>query len=206
VVSGNVVYEQVVEAYIMSGLEDRLAAGGEIARIGSVGSCFISRIDSPVDSRVSAPLQGKVGIASAKVAHARFGQLFGGEPWQDLRARGVGEIRVLVRDRLHVATCVGFGPRFQHSTGQAYKGGPNSGVFLQLTCENTIELPVPGHHYTFGVVKEAQARGDFDALAASGRRGLRIDIGADPTAGLTALRDATARILRNATPNRAEQG
>ena len=76
------------------------------------------------------------------------------------------EIRVLIRDHLHVATCVGFGPRFQHSTGQAYKGGPNSGVFLQITCQDTVELPVPGHAYTFGVVKEAQARGDFDALAA----------------------------------------
>jgi transaldolase/glucose-6-phosphate isomerase len=116
------------------------------------------------------------------------------------------EIRVLIRDHLHVATCVGFGPRFQHSTGQAYKGGPNSGVFLQLTCENTVELPVPGHHYTFGVVKEAQARSDFDALASNGRRALRIDIGADPTAGLTALRDAAVRILRNASPNRAERG
>jgi transaldolase/glucose-6-phosphate isomerase len=116
------------------------------------------------------------------------------------------EIRVLMRDHLHVATCVGFGPRFQHSTGQAYKGGPNTGVFLQLTCEDAVELPVPGHRYTFGVVKEAQARGDFDALAANGRRGLRIGIGDDPSAGLTALRDAAARILRNATPNRAEQG
>jgi transaldolase/glucose-6-phosphate isomerase len=107
---------------------------------------------------------------------------------------------------LQVATCVGFGPRFQHSTGQAYKGGPNSGVFLQITCEDSVELPVPGHQYTFGVVKEAQARGDFDALAANGRRALRIDIGADPTTGLTALRDAAARVLRNARPNRAEQG
>jgi transaldolase / glucose-6-phosphate isomerase len=114
------------------------------------------------------------------------------------------EIRVLVRDHLHVATCVGFGPRFQHSTGQAYKGGPNTGVFLQLTCEDTVELPVPGHRYTFGVVKEAQARGDFDTLAANGRRALRIDVGADPTIGLTALRDAAARILRTATPNRSE--
>jgi len=105
------------------------------------------------------------------------------------------EIRVLVRDRLHVATCVGFGPRFQHSTGQAYKGGPNSGVFLQLTCVDTVELPVPGHAYTFGVVKEAQARGDFDALAARGRRVLRVDLGDDPATGLRALRDVVARIL-----------
>ena len=112
------------------------------------------------------------------------------------------EIRVLIRDHLHVATCVGFGPRFQHSTGQAYKGGPNSGVFLQITCQDTVELPVPGHAYSFGVVKEAQARGDFDALARNGRRALRIDVGADATAGLTTLRDAVTRILRYATPNR----
>jgi transaldolase / glucose-6-phosphate isomerase len=105
------------------------------------------------------------------------------------------DIRVIIRDRLHVATCVGFGPRFQHSTGQAYKGGPNSGVFLQLTCTDTVELPVPGHAYTFGVVKEAQARGDFDALAARGRRALRVDLGSDPTSGLAVLRDAIARIL-----------
>ena len=86
---------------------------------------------------------------------------------------------------------------------QAYKGGPNSGVFLQITCEDTVELPVPGHAYTFGVVKEAQARGDFDALAKHGRRALRIDIGADATKGLTSLRDAVAGVLRTATPNQA---
>ena len=92
-------------------------------------------------------------------------------------------------------TIFGFGPRFQHSTGQVYKGGPNTGVFLQLTCTDTVDLPVPGHAYTFGVVKEAQSRGDFDALAARGRRALRIDLGSDPTTGLTVLRDAVARIL-----------
>jgi transaldolase / glucose-6-phosphate isomerase len=111
------------------------------------------------------------------------------------------EVRVLVRDHLHVATCVGCGPRFQHSTGQAYKGGPNTGVFLQLTCRDTIELPVPGHRYTFGVVKEAQARGDFDALAANGRRALRIDLGADTTAGLTVLKDTVKEVVRNVTQN-----
>jgi transaldolase/glucose-6-phosphate isomerase len=109
--------------------------------------------------------------------------------------RLLSEIRLLVRDRLHVATCVGFGPRFQHSTGQAYKGGPNSGVFLQLTCQDSVELLVPGHAYTFGVVKEAQARGDFDALAAAGRRALRVDVGTDVTAGLTVLRDTLHRVL-----------
>jgi transaldolase/glucose-6-phosphate isomerase len=89
-----VVYEQVVEAYL-AGLEDRLASGGEIARIASVASFFISRIDSAVDPRVSARLQGKVGIASAKVTYARSGQLFSGERWQVLHARGAHAQRVL---------------------------------------------------------------------------------------------------------------
>jgi transaldolase/glucose-6-phosphate isomerase len=70
-------------------------------------------------------------------------------------------LRMAVRDRKHVATCLGFGPRFLHSTGQAYKGGPNSGVFLQITCDDAHDLPVPGQKYTFGIVKAAQARGDF---------------------------------------------
>ena len=71
----------------------------------------------------------------------------------------------------------GFGPRFLHSTGQAYKGGPNSGVFLQITCDDAARSPVPGQKYTFGVVKAAQARGDFDVLAERGRRVLRIHLG-----------------------------
>ena len=77
-------------------------------------------------------------------------------------------MRALIRDRTHAATCVGFGPRFQHSTGQAYKGGPNSGVFLQITCDDAADLDVPGHAYSFGVVKAAQARGDLDELYARG--------------------------------------
>ena len=77
-------------------------------------------------------------------------------------------IRHAVRDKKRVATCLGFGPRFLHSTGQAYKGGPNSGVFLQITCDDAIELPVPEQKYTFGIVKAAQARGDFQVLAERG--------------------------------------
>ena len=99
-------------------------------------------------------------------------------------------LRVLIRDRKRVATCVGFGPRFLHSTGQAYKGGPNSGVFLQITCDDALDLPVPDQKYTFGVVKAAQARGDFDVLAERGRRVLRIHLGPDVAAGLAALTEA----------------
>jgi transaldolase/glucose-6-phosphate isomerase len=96
-------------------------------------------------------------------------------------------LRHLVRDRHRVATCLGFGPRFLHSTGQAYKGGPNSGVFLQVTCDDPRDLPVPGARYTFGVVKAAQARGDFDVLAERGRRALRVHLGPDIVSGLAEL-------------------
>ena len=100
--------------------------------------------------------------------------------------------RVAVRDAKHVATCVGFGPRFLHSTGQAYKGGPNSGVFVQITCDDANDLAIPGRRYTFGVVKAAQARGDLAVLAQRHRRLLRVHLGADVEQGLTALRDAVA--------------
>jgi transaldolase/glucose-6-phosphate isomerase len=96
-------------------------------------------------------------------------------------------LRTRIRDARHVATCVGFGPRFLHSTGQTYKGGPNSGVFLQITADDAHDLPVPGETFTFGVVKAAQARGDFDVLAERGRRALRVHLGADVAAGLARL-------------------
>jgi transaldolase/glucose-6-phosphate isomerase len=105
-------------------------------------------------------------------------------------------LRRMVRDRTKAATCVGFGPRFQHSTGQAYKGGPNSGVFLQITCDDPQDLPVPGQSYTFGIVKEAQARGDFEVLAERGRRALRVHITGDLDAGLDRLARAVEEALR----------
>src|SRR5262249_34874488 len=95
--------------------------------------------------------------------------------------------RHAVRDQKRVATCLGFGPRFLHSTGQAYKGGPNSGVFLQVTGDDANDLPVPNQKYTFGLVKAAQARGDFEVLAERGRRALRVHLGNDVAAGLQQL-------------------
>ena len=104
-------------------------------------------------------------------------------------------LRHAVRDKKRVATCLGFGPRFLHSTGQAYKGGPNSGVFLQITCDDSVELPVPGQKYTFGVVKAAQARGDFQVLAERGRRALRVHLGKNLKAGLATLQAAMDKAL-----------
>jgi hypothetical protein len=113
----------------------------------------------------------------------------------DPHERQLQTIRRAVRDARQVATCVGFGPRFLHSTGQAYKGGPNSGVFLQLTCDDAPDLQVPGRRFSFGVVKAAQARGDFRVLAQRGRRALRIHLGADVKQGLELLGELIGRAL-----------
>jgi len=116
-------------------------------------------------------------------------------------ARNAGHIdalqsmRLRVRDRRHLATCAEFGPRFLHSTGQAYKGGPDSGVFLQITADDAKDLPVPGQKASFGVIKAAQARGDFDVLTERGRRALRVHLKGDLEAGLKMLDAAIADAL-----------
>ncbi|MCD6598139.1 MAG: bifunctional transaldolase/phosoglucose isomerase [Bacteroidales bacterium] len=104
-------------------------------------------------------------------------------------------IRTKVQNKFKVATCLGFGPRFLHSTGQAYKGGPNSGVFLQITCDDANDLQVPNHKYTFGVVKAAQARGDFSVLAERNRRALRVHLGKDTEAGFKQLEALVNSVL-----------
>jgi transaldolase/glucose-6-phosphate isomerase len=103
-------------------------------------------------------------------------------------------MRTVIRDETKAATCVGFGPRFQHSTGQAYKGGPNTGVFLQITCDDPHDLSIPGHAYTFGVVKAAQARGDLEVLVERGRRALRVHL-KDVDKGLPDLTKAVSEAL-----------
>ena len=96
-------------------------------------------------------------------------------------------IRTRVLETNLIATCLGFGPRFLHSTGQAYKGGANNGVFLQITSDDAADLQVPGQKYTFGTVKAAQARGDFQVLLDRERRALRVHLGTDVKAGLEKL-------------------
>ena len=97
------------------------------------------------------------------------------------------DMRLRVGERRRVATCAEFGPRFLHSTGQAYKGGPDSGVFLQITADDAKDLPVPGQKASFGVIKAAQARGDFDVLTERGRRALRVHLKGDLASGLKML-------------------
>jgi transaldolase/glucose-6-phosphate isomerase len=105
------------------------------------------------------------------------------------------EIRRHILESKQAATVLGFGPRFLHSTGQAYKGGPNSGVFVQITCDEAHDLPIPGQKYTFGIVKAAQARGDFEVLAQRHRRALRVHLGKDVGKGLDKLANLISAAL-----------
>jgi transaldolase/glucose-6-phosphate isomerase len=116
-------------------------------------------------------------------------------PMNSANEEALQGIRHAVRDKKKVATVLGFGPRFLHSTGQAYKGGPNSGVFLQITCDDAKDLPVPGQKFTFGVVKAAQARGDFAVLAERGRRALRVHVGKNVKTDLAKLAKAVRQAL-----------
>ncbi|MGC9953360.1 MAG: bifunctional transaldolase/phosoglucose isomerase [Rhizomicrobium sp.] len=104
-------------------------------------------------------------------------------------------IRAVIRDRTGATTCLGFGPRFLHSTGQAYKGGPDTGVFLQITCDHAHDIAVPGRGYSFGAVVDAQAAGDLAVLAERGRRAIRVHLH-DVPEGLRALRRAVETALR----------
>jgi transaldolase/glucose-6-phosphate isomerase len=146
-------------------------------------------------------LRGKPRLAEVLKAHLgrlRAGDYFavlGYIPMNGANEKALQGIRLPVRDRKKVATVLGFGPRFLHSTGQAYKGGPNSGVFLQITCDDAIDLPVPGQKYTFSIVKAAQARGDFAVLAERGRRALRVHLGKDVAAGLATLTKAVKQAI-----------
>jgi glucose-6-phosphate isomerase len=138
------------------------------------------------------------GYLKAHLNRIRTGDYFAVLGYIQMNAeheKSLQTIRHAVRDKKQVATCLGFGPRFLHSTGQAYKGGPNSGVFLQVTCDDALDLPVPGQKYTFGVVKAAQARGDFQVLIERGRRALRVHLGRDVNAGLATLTAAVQEAL-----------
>ena len=106
-------------------------------------------------------------------------------------------IRERIRNATRAATCLGFGPRFLHSTGQAYKGGPGNGVFLQITADpRRVHVPVPGQKYTFGIVQAAQAQGDLEVLRERGRRTIRVHLSKDVPGGLKHLATAIDAALK----------
>jgi transaldolase/glucose-6-phosphate isomerase len=153
------------------------------------------------DDRNAAAVGGGKSLGEVLRAHlSRLGAgdyfaVLGYIPMNAENEKALQSIRHAVRDSKKVATCLGFGPRFLHSTGQAYKGGPNTGVFLQITCDDASDLPVPGQNYTFGVVKAAQARGDFAVLAERGRRAVRVHLGRNLRSGLKALAKAVDQAI-----------
>ncbi len=134
---------------------------------------------------------------------AHFARLNGGDYFallayidpEEARLKTLQDLRAAVRDHKRVATCLQFGPRFLHSTGQVYKGGPNSGVFLQVTAQPRSDLAIPGRKASFGVIEAAQARGDFRVLADRGRRVLHADIAGDVDAGLATISKAMRAAL-----------
>ena len=153
------------------------------------------------DEKNTAALKGGAKLADVLRAHlSRIGAgdyfgVLGYITMNSANEKLLQGIRHAVRDKKRVATVLGFGPRFLHSTGQAYKGGPNSGVFLQITCDDAKDLAVPGQKYTFGTVKAAQARGDFAVLAERGRRALRVHLGKNLKSGLAALSKAVQKAI-----------
>jgi transaldolase/glucose-6-phosphate isomerase len=153
------------------------------------------------DQKNAAVLKNNSNLAEVLRGHLdRIGAgdyfaLLGYIQMNDVHEKSLQAIRHQVRDAKKSATCLGFGPRFLHSTGQAYKGGPNSGVFLQLTCDDAADIPVPGQKFTFGIVKAAQARGDFAVLSDRDRRALRIHLGKNVKGDLAKLAKAVKQAL-----------
>jgi transaldolase/glucose-6-phosphate isomerase len=153
------------------------------------------------DEKNVAAIHGGLNVAAVLKRHlcrlsaGDYLAVLGYIPMNAESEKALATIRHAVRDKKKVATVLGFGPRFLHSTGQAYKGGPNTGVFLQITCNEAKDLAVPGQKYTFGVVKAAQARGDFAVLAERGRRALRVHLGKNLKLALSTLSKAVQKAL-----------
>ncbi len=113
----------------------------------------------------------------------------------EINHRALQALRLRVRDR-GIATTLGFGPRFLHSTGQLHKGGPDTGVFLQITAAAGDELPIPERPYGFGLLETFQAAGDFSVLKERRRRALRVHLNGDVRAGLERLSHILQQVLR----------
>jgi transaldolase/glucose-6-phosphate isomerase len=139
------------------------------------------------------------GVLGAHLASLTVGDYFALLAFVDTNAKNrevLQDIRRMVRHSTKSATCLSVGPRFLHSIGQLYKGGPDTGVFLQITCDEEEDLPVPGRRVTFGIVKASQARSDFKLLANLNRRVLRVHLGQDVERGLLSLKGSIAAVLR----------
>ena len=163
---------RLLAGYIASGelLEDLPEGEGRLA--------YPVRDDELPEALAAFFAQAEAGDYVALQAYVAPGE----DVWNDLEA-----LRLHLRDSLRLATTLGYGPRFLHSTGQLHKGGPNKGLFLQLVGHDPVDVEIPGQPYSFSVLKRAQARGDLGALRAHGCRALRVCLGDDVTAGVKRL-------------------
>jgi glucose-6-phosphate isomerase len=148
--------------------------------------------------KAAAPSETLAGLLKAHFNQIHAGDYFAALAYLPMfpeHEEVIQGLRHKVRDARHVATCLGFGPRFLHSTGQDYKGGPNSGVFLQITADHSVEVPIPGQKLSFGVVIDAQAAGDMAVLESRGRRALRVHLEGELAEGLKMLAEAVDAAL-----------
>lgn len=162
-----------------------LAVDGQWKVFGTLPEMLVSGTEITADTLVLAHL--------ARVREGDYFAVLAYLQETDEHTRLLHAIAEQIRSRFHVATTVGYGPRFLHSTGQLHKGGPDSGVFLQLTDTDATDLAVPDEPYTFSILKQAQALGDYSSLEKRNRRALRLDLGSETTAGLQRLLDLLAR-------------
>jgi transaldolase / glucose-6-phosphate isomerase len=186
--ASKIVTRQLTEAYEKSG---KLPEEAPLFDDGNI-KLFTDERNAANLNRLAGTDRSLTGFLRAHLSQFNPGDymaLLGYIEMNNAHEESLQAIRHAVRDRKHVATCLGFGPRFLHSTGQAYKGGPNTGIFLQITCDDANDLPVPGQKYTFGIVKAAQARGDFQVLADRKRRALRVHLPANVEDGLKRLQE-----------------
>lgn len=197
--ASKVVTRELTSAFEQSGalpLERPFFVEGDIA-------LYTDERNVAVIKRATGPEANLADVLRAHLARIGPGDYFALLAYIEMNPGLEAELQKLrrkVRDTTRAATCLGFGPRFLHSTGQAYKGGPGSGVFLQITARDAADLPVPGARYSFGIVKAAQARGDFTVLSERSRRALRVHIDGDLQRGLAALDTAlTTALSRPAT-------
>jgi transaldolase / glucose-6-phosphate isomerase len=183
--ASKVAARELTQAYEKSGA---LAADTPVFRQNGIALYTDARnADALRQAGADTTLQSWLGAHFARIQDGDYFGVLAYVERSDAHARTLQELRTAVRDKKRVATCLQFGPRFLHSTGQAYKGGPNSGVFLQITADPAADVPIPGRKASFGVIEAAQARGDFRVLAERGRRVLRAHIGSDVDSGLAAL-------------------
>jgi transaldolase/glucose-6-phosphate isomerase len=168
---------------VLDGYESRGSLVTETPSAGGDGITLYGSVETgDVDGAVAAFLsQARPGDYVALMAYVT--------PNSENEA-ALQRFRAAIRDEHRVATTLGFGPRFLHSTGQLHKGGPDTGLYIQVTTDDEIDVPIPGQQFTFSILKQAQAQGDLQSLRDHGRRVIRLHISGDLAVGLSRLTDS----------------